>query len=269
MPAAAAAAEVVASAEELWADAAIASGRAAVEITRLRRASAAQPHREVRWRQLVGAAGCGGPADGGAACRRRSAAGARRVRAAARPRPARPRRRPRRRADGAARRCRGSRCAADRWSAGSSSSPPCCGPSRSSGSRVRPAPARRGCSPSSPTARRTARWSLLYAAGDDVVASLAGAARELAAEADATPDDGLVARLQLASSRRQVDRHRRRRPPCSGSRPSVSCSTSSPPPVTPSAGSSPAGRSSAMPRPGGCATSSTGSQRSARSPSGR
>ena len=156
MPAAAGAAEVVASAEELWADVVIASGL--LEITRLRRASVAQPHREVRWRQLVGALAAAGRRTEGL----RAVGEARRALAefGLLPGPdllaleGAPSSASRRRA----RRCRGSRCAAGRWSPGSWSSPPCCGPSGSSGSKVRPAPARRGCSPSSPTARRTARW---------------------------------------------------------------------------------------------------------------
>ena len=53
MPAAAAAAELVAAAEELWAHAVLASGRAGDDIARLRSAATAQPHREVRWLQLV------------------------------------------------------------------------------------------------------------------------------------------------------------------------------------------------------------------------
>ena len=48
-----AAAELVANAEELWAHAVIASGRAGDDVSRLRRAARAQPRREVRWRQLV------------------------------------------------------------------------------------------------------------------------------------------------------------------------------------------------------------------------
>ena len=53
MPAAAAAAELVAAAEERWAHAILASGRAGDDIARLRSAATAQPHREVRWLQLV------------------------------------------------------------------------------------------------------------------------------------------------------------------------------------------------------------------------
>ena len=53
MPAANAAAELVASTEERWADAAIAAGCASEHLARLRNATSEQPHREVRWRQLV------------------------------------------------------------------------------------------------------------------------------------------------------------------------------------------------------------------------
>jgi DNA-binding SARP family transcriptional activator len=65
MPAAAAAAELVANAEELWADAVMAAGRAGDDIARLRRAARAHPHRELRWRQLVTAlAGAGRRTEG-------------------------------------------------------------------------------------------------------------------------------------------------------------------------------------------------------------
>ena len=60
MPAAAAAAELVANAEELWADAVIAAGRGGDDISRLRRAATAQPHRELRWRQLITALAAAG-----------------------------------------------------------------------------------------------------------------------------------------------------------------------------------------------------------------
>ncbi len=53
MPAASAAGELLASAEERWADAVIAAGCACEHLARLRRATSEQPHREVRWRQLV------------------------------------------------------------------------------------------------------------------------------------------------------------------------------------------------------------------------
>ena len=53
MPAANAAAELVASTEERWADAAIAADCASEHLARLRNATSEQPHREVRWRQLV------------------------------------------------------------------------------------------------------------------------------------------------------------------------------------------------------------------------
>jgi DNA-binding SARP family transcriptional activator len=60
MPVAAAAAERVAAAEELWADLSIRTGRASADVAQLRRAAYAHPHREVRWRQLVDAlAGAG------------------------------------------------------------------------------------------------------------------------------------------------------------------------------------------------------------------
>ncbi len=55
MPAAAAIAEQVAVAEELWASMALASGAVDVDVSRLRAAATAQPHREVRWRHLVAA----------------------------------------------------------------------------------------------------------------------------------------------------------------------------------------------------------------------
>ncbi|HEU4841587.1 MAG TPA: BTAD domain-containing putative transcriptional regulator, partial [Ilumatobacteraceae bacterium] len=55
MPAAAAIAEQVAVAEELWASLALVADAADVDVSRLRGAATAHPHREVRWRHLVAA----------------------------------------------------------------------------------------------------------------------------------------------------------------------------------------------------------------------
>ena len=52
MPAAVGIAEQVAVAEELWASLVL-EGGGSVDVGRLRRAALAQPHREIRWRQLV------------------------------------------------------------------------------------------------------------------------------------------------------------------------------------------------------------------------
>jgi DNA-binding SARP family transcriptional activator len=53
MPAAHGAAERIAAAEELWAELALASGTAYLDVTRLRRGATERPYREVRWVQLV------------------------------------------------------------------------------------------------------------------------------------------------------------------------------------------------------------------------
>ena len=59
MPAAVGIAEQVAAAEELWASLILAAG-GPVDVARLRRAALAQPHREVRWRQLITALAAAG-----------------------------------------------------------------------------------------------------------------------------------------------------------------------------------------------------------------
>ena len=141
MPAATAVAEPIAGAEELWADVVIASGRGGDEVTRLRRASEAQPHREVRWRQLVAALAAAG----------RRAEGLRAVGEARRalaefgllpgyrpPRPRAPAPRDRRRAP-TARRADPDPPGSD-GRAGTPSWPTCCGPCPSSGSRASRAP---------------------------------------------------------------------------------------------------------------------------------
>lgn len=46
-------AERVGAAEELWADLVLRAGRSSAEIGRLHRAARAQPHRELRWKQLA------------------------------------------------------------------------------------------------------------------------------------------------------------------------------------------------------------------------
>ena len=88
MPAVEAITERIALAHEHWAGLRIAEGQASREIARLRAAAAAQPHREVRWCQLVEALSSDGRRTEALRAADEGASGARGVRRRARRRPA-------------------------------------------------------------------------------------------------------------------------------------------------------------------------------------